>query len=61
LKIKRLRLICYKVRFEGLEEWQWQWMNAFGEGAFGQQEINWMRVWQRVGKIYVKVKESMSS
>jgi len=33
-------------------------MNRQGEEAFGQQEINWMRVWRRVAEIYLEIRDS---
>jgi hypothetical protein len=59
-QVGQLHQICQEVGFGGGEErqWQWQWMNAHGEGVFGQREINWMRVWRRVGAIYIKVENS---
>lgn len=60
-QVGQLLAICQEVGFRGEEEWQWQWMNRQGEGAFGQQEINWMRVWRRVGEIYVEIIDSVSS
>jgi hypothetical protein len=55
-QVRQLFPICHEVGFGGGEEWQWQWMNIEGEEAFGQREINWMRVWRRVGEIYYKIK-----
>jgi superfamily II DNA helicase RecQ len=57
-QVGQLYQICQEVGFSGGEEWQWQWMNRQGESGFGQVEINWMRVWRRVGQIYIEVKES---
>ncbi len=54
-QVGQLMGICQEVGFRGGEEWQWQWLNEPGEGAFGQWEINWMRVWRRVGEIYCKI------
>jgi hypothetical protein len=33
-------------------------MNSVGEGVFGKWEVNWMRVWRQVGKIYIEVQDS---
>ena len=57
-QVGQLRTYCREVGFRGEEEWQWQWMNQVGEGRFGQQEINWMRVWRRVGEIYLEIQEA---
>jgi superfamily II DNA helicase RecQ len=57
-QVGRLHEICQEVGFQGGEEWQWQWMNSQGEEAFGRQEINWMRVWRRVGEIYLEIEDS---
>jgi superfamily II DNA helicase RecQ len=54
-QVGQLYPICQEVGFGGEEKWQWQWMNAQGERALGQWEINWMRVWQRVAEIYLEI------
>ena len=59
-QVGQLLPICREVGFGG-EEWQWQWMNQEGEERFGRREINWMRVWRRVGEIYCEVKENKSN
>jgi hypothetical protein len=56
-QVGQLQEICLEVGFGGEAEWQWRWMNKAGEGAFGQLEINWMRVWRQVGKIYVDIED----
>jgi hypothetical protein len=55
-QVGQLLPVCREVGFGGGEEWQWQWMNKQGEEAFGWREINWMRVWRRVGEIFLEVK-----
>ena len=35
-QVRQLMGICQEVGFCGGEEWQWQWLNEPGEGAFGQ-------------------------
>jgi hypothetical protein len=57
-QVGQLHGICQEVGFQGGGEWQWQWMNRQGEEAFGQQEINWMRVWRRVAEIYLEIRDS---
>jgi len=53
---RRLLEICQEVGFGGSQARQWQWMNQQGEEGFGRWEINWMRVWRRVGTIYLEIK-----
>jgi superfamily II DNA helicase RecQ len=55
-QVGQLLGICQEVGFQGGSEWQWQWMNEQGEQAFGRREINWMRVWRRIGAIYCEIK-----
>jgi hypothetical protein len=57
-QVGRLHEICQEVGFQRGEEWQWQWMNSQGEEGFGRYEINWMRVWRRVGEIYLEIEDS---
>jgi hypothetical protein len=57
-QVGQLLRICQEVGFRGGEEWQWQWLNEPGEGAFGRWESNWMRVWRRVGEIYCEIKSA---
>jgi len=57
-QVGQLLPICQAVGFGGGSEWQWQWMNEHGEEAFGQQEINWMRVWREVGEIWLELQNS---
>ena len=54
-QVGQLLGICQEVGFSGREEWQWQWMNEEGEGRFGRREMNWMRVWRRVGEIFLEL------
>jgi hypothetical protein len=56
-QVGRLREICQDAGFGGGEKWLWQWMNEQGEEALGRWEVNWMRVWRRVGEIYVTMSE----
>ena len=57
-QVGQLLQICQDVGFQGGEEWQWQWLNEPGEGAFRQREINWMRVWRQVTEIFLEVKDN---
>ena len=59
-QVGQLLRICQEVGFQGEEEWQWQWLNQPGEGAFGRWESNWMRVWRRVGEIYCDIQSQSS-
>lgn len=56
----QLQEICVEAGFGGEEEWQWKWLSQQGEGSFGQLEVNWMRVWRRVGQIYSKLPKELS-
>lgn len=49
---RHLLTICHEVGYNHSEEWQWRWLNVESEGIFGQREVNWMRVWRRVGEIF---------
>ena len=53
-QVGQLLPICYEVGFGGEETRLWQWLNLNGEGEFGAREVNWMRVWRRVGEIYLR-------
>lgn len=57
-QVGELYKVCQEVGFRGKEEQQWQWLNLEGEGGFGKWELNWMRVWRRVGAIYIEVYEN---
>ena len=60
-QVNYLYEICQKVGFSGPEEWQWQWLNQAGKGLFGRRELNWVRVWRRVGELYCEVKNANDS
>lgn len=64
-KVGQLLEICQEVGFQGEEgrqrQWQWQWLNQEGEGLFGRREVNWMRVWRRVGEIYCEIEDEKSN
>jgi superfamily II DNA helicase RecQ len=57
-QVRELDKVCQEAGFRGEGEGRWQWLNSVGEGAFGQWEINWMRVWRRVGVIYIEVQDN---
>jgi len=59
-QVGQLYQICQLVGFAGEPAQLWQWMNRLGDGAFGQQELNWMRVWRKVGQIYMESSRSKS-
>lgn len=48
-----LLTLCQELGFQGGEaDQQWQWLNREGERMFGQREVNWIRVWRRVGETW---------
>jgi hypothetical protein len=57
-QVRELDKVCQEAGFRGEGEGRWQWLNSVGEGVFRQWEINWIRVWRRVGVIYIEVQDN---
>ena len=51
-QVGQLYPICQELGFGAEEDWQWQWLNQVSEQEPGRREVNWVRVWRRVGQIY---------